>query len=156
MFPCFLVLYSPVLCPDPKRFCDMWLVAPVEEGLGDVLLVQVQPEDGVDGPGHGGTAVSHHRTVDGQVLSQSRCCHRILNGKSQQHGICLQTICMSSQYTLPICTVHNVYYTCQGSSKVFSFLLYYCARCVASVLGVVVNVTRRNTNEHCKLLLWIN
>lgn len=46
----------------------MWLVAPVEEGLGDVLLVQVQPEDGVDGPGHGRTAVSHHRSVDGQVL----------------------------------------------------------------------------------------
>ena len=67
----------------------MWLVAPVEEGLGDVLLVQVQPEDGVDGPGHGWTAVSHHRSVDGQVLPHRRSCHRILKGKSQENGICL-------------------------------------------------------------------
>ena len=63
-----LISYSPVFRPDPKRFCDMGLVAPVEEGLSDVLLGQLQPEDGVDGPGHGWTIVSHHRTVDGQVL----------------------------------------------------------------------------------------
>ena len=51
------------------------------------------------------------------------------------------------------CQGSNNLFTCQGSSKDFSFLLYSCARCVACVLGVVVNVTRRNTNEHCKLLL---
>ena len=44
-------LYTPVFRPDPKRFCDVGLVAPVEEVLGQVLLSQLQPEDGVDGPG---------------------------------------------------------------------------------------------------------
>ena len=65
-----LIPYSPVFRPDPKRFCDVGLIAPVEEGLSDVLLGQLQPEDGVDGPGHGWTIVSHHRTIDGQILPQ--------------------------------------------------------------------------------------
>ena len=134
---CFCVSYEPVLRPDPKRFCNMGLVALVEEGLSDVLLVQLQPEDGVDGPGHGGAAVPHHRAVDGQVLAYCRICHRILKRKGQEHGICLWTNCI----------VYNRFQICILSSKSLFFpvlfLFQVCSQCIGD-----------GSQCHCKNTKW--
>ena len=49
----------PILSPDPKRLCNVRLVTAVEKLLGKIVFPELEPEDGVDGPGHGRAAVAH-------------------------------------------------------------------------------------------------
>ena len=54
-----LIESPPILSPDPKRLCNVRLVTAVEKLLGKIVFPELEPEDGVDGPGHGRSAVAH-------------------------------------------------------------------------------------------------
>ena len=101
----------PILSPDPKRLCNMRLVTAVEKLLGKIVFPELEPEDGVDGPGHGRAAVAHlflfffllsfdclsqtlanHPTVDCEVISHRGSCHWFLKGKRHEYGVRLGTV----------------------------------------------------------------
>ena len=97
----------PILSPDPKRLCNMRLVTAVEKLLGKIVFPELEPEDGVDGPGHGRAAVAHlfcfcfdclsqtlpnHLTVDCEVISHRGSCHWFLKGKRHEYGVRLGTV----------------------------------------------------------------